>query len=172
MTRFLALTTALAALVACGSTTAATRLTSCTGKQLAGTFTPVRGSAAAGSITYALKLKNVSTSMCTLTGLPQGRLLSKTGKALPTHITPAFPGAMTAVLVRLAPGAWTNATARFSPDVPGVGEPTAGTKCEPVAYWLRVNGQGGGTTKAKISPPTSVCEHGAMRFSAYGVTKS
>lgn len=169
MTRLLALTTAFAALVACGSTTAATRLASCTGSQLAGTFTVVPGSGAAGSIGYVLRLKNVSASTCMLTGLPQGSLLSKSGKALPTHITPEFPGAMTAILVRLAPGAWTHAGARFSPDVPGVGEPTSGTKCEPVAYWLRVNGQGGGATKVKISPPTSVCEHGAMKFSAYGI---
>jgi hypothetical protein len=68
------------------------------------------------------------------------------------------------VLVRLAPGAKTKATARFSPDVPGVGETTVG-RCEPVSYWLRVNGQGGGTTKVKIAPPTSVCEHGGMSWS-------
>src|SRR5207248_6410835 len=104
---------------------------SCSGAQLKGSFTVVRGSAGAGSITYKLTLRNVSSRMCTVTGLPQGRLLGKTGKALPTHVKAAFPGALTAILVRLAPGATTFAAARFSPDVPGVGEPTAGTKCEP-----------------------------------------
>ena len=76
---------------------------------------------------------------------------------------------LTAILVRLAPGKTTYATARFSPDVPGTGEPTAGTKCEPTAWWFRVSGQGGGTSKVKLGPPTPVCEHGQLLFSAYSV---
>jgi hypothetical protein len=142
---------------------------SCTGAQLAGTFNVVRGSAGAGNITYKLVLKNVSTRMCTLTGLPQGRLIGKTGKALPTHVRTATPGMLTAILVRLAPGRTTFATARFSSDVPGTGEPTAGTKCEPTAWSFRVSGQGGGTTKVKLGPPTPVCEHGQLLFSPYSV---
>jgi hypothetical protein len=142
---------------------------SCTGAQLAGTFNVVRGSAGAGNITYKLVLKNVSTRMCTLTGLPQGRLIGKTGKALPTHVRTATPGMLTAILVRLAPGQTTFATARFSPDVPGTGEPTAGTRCEPTAWSFRVSGQGGGTTKVKLGPPTPVCEHGQLLFSPYSV---
>jgi hypothetical protein len=142
---------------------------SCSGAQLKGTFAVVHGSAGAGNITYKLVLKNVSGRSCTLTGLPQGRLLGKTGKALPTHVKAAFPGGLTAILVRLAPGGTTFATARFSPDVPGVGEPTAGGKCEPTAWWFRVTGQGGGTTKVKLAPPTPVCEHGRLLFSAYSV---
>jgi hypothetical protein len=51
--------------------------------------------------------------------------------------------------------------------VPGTGEPTAGTKCEPTAWWFRVTGQGGGTTKVKLGPPTPVCEHGQLLFSGY-----
>src|SRR6478609_11479411 len=142
---------------------------SCTGAQLKGTFNAIRGSAGAGNITYKLVLKNVSTRMCTLTGLPQGRLLGKTGKGLPTHVRAASPGMLTAILVRLAPGKTTFATARFSPDVPGTGEPTAGTKCEPTAWSFRVSGQGGGTTKVKLGPPTPVCEHGQLQFSPYSV---
>jgi hypothetical protein len=71
------------------------------------------------------------------------------------------------VLVTLNPGQSTRATARFSPDVPGPGEQTLG-RCEPIAYSFRVTGQGGGTTSAKVLPPTSVCEHGRLLFSAYG----
>jgi Protein of unknown function (DUF4232) len=163
------------ALVVLATATAATSAlahsdASCTGAQLAGTFDVVRGSAGAGNITYKLVLKNVSTRMCTLTGLPQGRLLGKTGKALPTHVRTATPGMLTAILVRLAPGRTTFATARFSPDVPGTGEPTAGTKCEPTAWSFRVSGQGGGTTKVKLGPPTPVCEHGQLLFSGYSQT--
>jgi hypothetical protein len=83
----------------------------------------------------------------------------------------AFPGALTAILVRLAPGASTRATARFSPDVPGVGEPAAGKQCERTAYWFRVAAPGGGTTKVKLSPVTPVCEHGQLQFTAYGTQK-
>lgn len=169
MTRLALLTLALLAVLASGAT-AASRDVSCKGSQLQGTFKVVRGSAGAGSISYALVLKNVSQSTCALTGLPQGRLLGKTGKPLPTHVRPAFPGALSAVLVRLAPGRSTRATARFSPDVPGVGEPTAGRLCEPTAYAFRVAAQGGGTTRVKLSPPTPVCEHGRLAFTAYGTT--
>jgi hypothetical protein len=149
--------------------TASTRAASCAGSQLSGSFSAVRGSAGAGNITYKLVLKNVSSRECVVTGLPQGRLLGKAGKPLPTHVKAAFPQGLAAILVHLAPGATTFATARFSPDVPGVGEPTAGTKCEPTSWWFRVTGQGGGTTKVKVAPPTPVCEHGRLLFSAYSV---
>jgi hypothetical protein len=170
MTRLLTLLAVVLAAVA--STAAVARSdASCSGAQLKGSFSVVRGSAGAGNITYKLVLKNASSRMCTLTGLPQGRLLGKTGKALPTHVKAAFPGALTAILVRLAPRATTFATARFSPDVPGIGEPAAGRKCEPTAWSFRVTGQGGGTTRVKLAPPTPVCEHGQLQFSAYS-TKS
>ncbi|HEY0416856.1 MAG TPA: DUF4232 domain-containing protein [Gaiellaceae bacterium] len=170
MTRLLALTAVAAAAVA-ATASAAPSFASCTGTQLAGTFSAVKGSAGAGNITYELTLRNVSKRLCVVTGLPQGRLLGKSGKALPTHVKAAFPGALAAVLVRLAPGAKTFATARFSPDVPGPGEPRAGTNCEPKAWFFRVTGQGGGTTKVKVVPATPVCEHGRLLFSAYGTKK-
>jgi Protein of unknown function (DUF4232) len=168
MRRFVALLVLVLAAVA--STDAAARSdAACSGAQLKGSFSVVRGSAGAGSISYKLVLKNVSSRMCTMTGLPQGRLLGKTGKALPTHVKAAFAPGLTAILVRLGPGATTFAAARFSPDVPGVGEPTAGRKCEPTAWSFRVAGQGGGTTKVKLAPPTPVCEHGRLLFSAYSI---
>src|SRR5690242_9427135 len=167
MTRLLTLAFVLLAAASATSTAVAHGDASCTGAQLTGSFNAVRGSAGAGNISYKLVLKNVSSHMCTLTGLPQGRLLGKSGKALPTHIRPAFAPGLTAILVRLAPGKTTFATARFSPDVPGPGEPVAGTRCEPTAWWLRVSAQGGGTAKVKFGPPSPVCEHGQMLFSAY-----
>lgn len=139
----------------------------CRGAQLAGSFGVVPGSAGAGNITYRLVLRNSSSVACRLSGLPSVRLRGETGKPLPTNVKAAFPGALTAVLVRLAPGQKAKATARFSPDVPGPGETTVG-RCEPVAYRLRVNAPGGGITTARITPPTSVCEHGRLLFSAYG----
>lgn len=163
MTRLLTLVLVLVIVAAAAAATSALAHgdASCSGAQLKGTFNVVRGSAGAGNITYKLVLKNASTHMCTLTGLPDGRLLGKTGKALPTHVRAASPGMLTAILVRLAPGKTTFATARFSPG------PTAGKKCEPTAWWFRVTGQGGGTTKVKVGPPTPVCEHGQLLFSGY-----
>jgi hypothetical protein len=159
VTRLLLVSAALAALTLGSTAGAAHDAARCRGAQLAGTFAAVPGSPGAGNITYALRLKNVSGSACTVTELPAGRLLGHRRTTLPTHVRAAFPGALTAVLVTLAPGRAARATARFSPDIPGSGEPVTG-RCEPVAYWLRVAGQGGGTTTVKIAPPTSVCEHG------------
>lgn len=170
MTRLIALLLLVVASIA-SAFGATPKAAPCTGSQLAGTFSVVRGSAGAGNISYRLTLKNVSSSTCTVTGLPQGRLLSKTGKPLPTHIRAAFPGALAAVLVRLAPGARAYAEARFSPDVPGVGEPVAGLRCEPTAYRLRVTAPGGGATNANVTPPTPVCEHGRLLFKAYGTSR-
>lgn len=139
----------------------------CKGSQLAGSFKAVPNSAGAGNIVYRLTLTNTSATKCSLTGLPVAHLLGKTGKTLPTHVRAAFPGALTAILVTLAHGKSTHANARFSPDVPGVGEGTTGP-CEATAYSLRVTAKGGGTTTVKITPPTPVCEKGQLQFSAYG----
>jgi hypothetical protein len=70
--------------------------------------------------------------------------------------------------VTLAPGQAAGATARFSPDVPGPGEPRlASGQCEPTAYRLRVSPPGGGTATAAVQQPTPVCEHGTMQLTAY-----
>jgi Protein of unknown function (DUF4232) len=141
----------------------------CKGSQLSGTFAAVANSAGAGNISYRLALKNISSTQCAVTGLPQGRLLGKTGNPLPTHVIAGAPGQLTAVLVRLAPGKKAYATARFSPDVPGPGEQTVG-QCEAKSWYFRVTAKGGGTTKVKVAPPTPVCEHGQLQFKAYSST--
>jgi hypothetical protein len=134
----------------------------CVARQLTGTFSAVPGSAGAGSISYALRLRNVSQTTCWVSGLPQIRLVGKTGKLLPTRVRPSHPGALTAVRVVVAPYGYTTATARFSPDVPGVGENGPGP-CEPTAYRARVvPPPGGGTLVAPLKPATPVCEKGSM----------
>jgi hypothetical protein len=159
----IALSVVLAATTAAG----ATGIVMCKGSQLSGTFAAVPGSAGAGNISYLLRLRNVSKTSCSVTGLPQGRLLGRRGGALSTNIRAAFPGALSATLVTLRPGQSARATARFSPDVPGTGEQTVGA-CELTAYRLRVVARGGGTSTVHILPPTPVCEHGRLLFSAYG----
>ena len=131
---------------------------------MTGRFAVVRGSAGAGNIVYALTLTNRSSGRCTVQGLPKVRLLGRQGVPLPTHVTRAFPGG--APVVRLPPGGRARATARFSPDVPGRGEPVLGRQCERTAHRLRVRLRGGGVI-APIVPPTPVCSHGAMQFSVY-----
>ena len=166
-TVLVAIVAALAVVAGASAAGTARGTASCTGAQLSGRFALIPGSPGAGNIGYRLTLRNVSTRTCTLTGLPHGRLLGKTGKPLPTTVVAAFPGALTAVLVTLAPRASAHADARFSPDVPGPGEQHPGA-CEPVAYRLRVTPNGGGATTVAVSPPTPVCEHGSLRFTAYG----
>jgi hypothetical protein len=157
----------IAAVGALGASAAPTATPPCKGANLTSSFTVVRNSAGAGNIVYTLRLWNKADTTCFVTGIPGVTLLGKYGKVLPTHASPVFPGALSAIMVTLAPGKSAKATARFSPDVPGPGEQTLG-RCEPIAYKLRVAPSGGGTLIAPIEPATSVCEHGTMKFMALG----
>src|SRR3954453_11922360 len=138
--------TLIACLVLCAAAATAAlgrgSIVMCKGSQLAGSFKAIPGSPGAGSISYALRLQNVSTSPCSVTGLPQGQLLGRTGRKNPTLVRAAFRGGVTAILVPLAPRQSARATARFSPDVPGVGE-GSGKQCEPTSYRFRVTAPGG-----------------------------
>ena len=70
------------------------------------------------------------------------------------------------MLVPLQPGGTASLTARFSPDVPGVGEQHPGA-CEATAYKLRVTPSAGGTATVAITPPTPVCEKGRLQLTAF-----
>jgi Domain of unknown function (DUF4232) len=139
----------------------------CAGAQLTGSFSVVPGSAGAGSISYRLRLRNRSPQTCFVSGLAGLRLVGKTGRPLPTKVTPAFRPGLTAVRVVLRPGRAAKADARFSPDIPGPGEPQTRGPCEPKAYRARVTPPpGGGTLVVPVLPPTSVCEQGEMSLKA------
>lgn len=138
----------------------------CAGDELRGTFAVVPGSPGAGQISYRLRLANTGSVACMLTGLPVVQLLDAQGGELPTQVTAAEPGQPTAVRVVLEPSGSAAADARFSPDVPGVGEGQTGP-CEPRASTLRVTAPGGGTVDAPVQPPTAVCSKGSLRFSVY-----
>jgi hypothetical protein len=158
---------ALAALVLAGSGSSAS-VPPCTGSQLAGNFVVIMGSAGAGSISYRLNVRFASGRTCFVSGLPRIQLLSRLRQPLPTKVVPAVRGVRTADVV-LRPGHGAHAEARFSPDVPGVGEPVAGRNCERTAYSMRVTLRPGGATfLAPVRPPTPICEHGTMAFSALG----
>jgi hypothetical protein len=154
---------AVAALVAAGGRS--TVVPACRGSDLGGVFVVVRGSAGAGGISYTLRLHNRSSAACFVSGIPGLRLLGRTGAPLSTHVRPSHPGALTAVRVVLRPGGFAAATARFSPDIPGPGEPQT-KQCEPTAYYLKVSPAGRGSVVLPVSPPTPVCEHGQLFMSA------
>ena len=163
---------ALAALAAAGAGSSTT-VPACTGPQLAGNFVVVPGSAGAGSISYQLNVRHLSGPTCFVSGLPRIQLLSRLRRPLPTKVTPAFRPGLLAVRVVIGPGYGARAQARFSPDVPGVGEPVAGRNCERTAYFMRVTlGPGGATFLAPVKPATPVCEHGSMRVSALGPARA
>ena len=139
----------------------------CTASQLGGSFTVIPGSPGAGSISYLLRLRNRSSKTCFVSGLAQLRLLSKTGRPLPTKVVPAFRPGLTAVRVVLRPGRSAKAEARFSPDIPGPGEPQTRGPCEPKAYRVRVTvPPRGGALVAPIVPPTTFCVRGTMSVRA------
>jgi Protein of unknown function (DUF4232) len=132
-----------------------------------GSFAAVADSAGAGSITYRLRLRNRSAHVCFVTGIPRVTLLDATGRKLPTAARAARTGIATGAMIQLRPGAAAFADARFSPDVPGVGEPVTGRQCEPRASRLRVWPGGAGSTTVPIRPATPVCEHGRLLFSLW-----
>jgi hypothetical protein len=136
---------------------------------LSGTFKAVRGSAGAGNIVYRLRVQDTGQATCFVSGLPGVTLLDAAGRKLPTNSSFAGrPGTLTAVMVPLTPGTGTaTLTARFSPDVPGPGEPTAGNQCERTAHELRVMPSGGGSVVVRILPPTPVCEHGSLQLTSF-----
>jgi hypothetical protein len=140
---------------------AGTQAAACTG--ISGSFSVVRGSAGAGNVVYALRLHNKGSQACLLRGLPQLRLLGTHGRPLPTSVS-ADPRYKPVPFV-LRPGRTATAQARFSPDVPGKGEP-ATRACEPVARTARVLA-GGTSVIVPVRPPTRVCSHGRLVFTPY-----
>ena len=157
--------TALSALALAGGGSSAPTAV-CGGSQLGGTFAVVPGSAGAGNIVYSLRMRFLSGRTCFVFGVPRLQLLDRLRRPLPTKVTPAFRPGLMAVRVPMSPGRGARASARFSPDIPGPGEPQTGTQCERRSYYVRVTPPPGrGTFVAPVRPPTPVCEHGRLSVS-------
>jgi Domain of unknown function (DUF4232) len=150
---------AAAVLAATAGHAAAASTADCLAGPLKATFAVVPNSEGAGNIVYRLRLTNTSAHACSFASPPHLTLLGAGGRVLPTHVIAGRPGALATIHVTVAPHASVSATARFSPDVPGVGENNMGP-CEAPAHWLRV----GTKVKATVSPPTPVCEHGQLQL--------
>jgi hypothetical protein len=171
MRLLLLLLAAVAAVLAHATVVQARDAPLCTGSRLEGTFELVPGSQGAGSVVYALRLENRSARRCSVVGVPSVQVMGRTGAFLRTVVRASRPSALTPRIVTLGPARAVVAEARFSPDVPGRGEPRlADGQCEPTAYRLRVAAPGGGTVVVPLRPPTPVCEHGSLQFSAYATT--
>jgi len=161
-----------AALAVAGSGSSTT-VPPCSTTRLAGNFVGIPGSAGAGNISYQLNVRYIAGPTCFVSGLPRIQLLSRLRQPLPTKVEPAFRAGLLAPRVLIRPGYGAKAQARFSPDVPGVGEPLAGRNCERTAYYMRVTlGRGGMSFLAPVKPATPVCEHGTMSFSALGPARA
>jgi uncharacterized protein DUF4232 len=140
-----------------------TAVNPCRGGNLTGTFGVVLGSPGAGSISYDLRVRNRSAASCYVSGIPRLQLLGKSGTPLPTKVIRVSAGRPVPARLVLRPGAYAAATARFSPDIPGPGEPQRG-RCEPLTYNVRVTPASNGSLVVPAKPPTSVCEHGTIQL--------
>ncbi|HEV3172754.1 MAG TPA: DUF4232 domain-containing protein [Actinocrinis sp.] len=137
----------------------------CHTTDLTASFTVVKGSAGAGNIVYNIDLKNTSSQPCTVYGYPGMLLLDAKHAPLPTNVQRSTIVAKT--YVTLIPNGDASASARFSPDIPGPGEPTSGA-CEPTAAFTEITPPDETTQLVTaVGPPTSVCEHGGMQVSAF-----
>jgi hypothetical protein len=132
----------------------------CHAVQLSATMTHIPGSEGAGSTGYLLNVRNNGYAACRLGNHPALVLLGARGAKLPTHVSRLGKP----VTVTIAPRHTASARLRFSPDIPGPGEPGKGA-CEPPAHGVRVSvtAPGTGTTVGPVKPPTSVCEHGGIQ---------
>ena len=138
----------------------------CTSTDLStGSWKEIVGSAGAGQVSADLALQNTSKQACTVKGFPSVTLYAASGKTLPAKVTDVDSGGATQLTV--APGGWIRSELRYSPDIPGPGEPQSGP-CEPAAATARVQLPGdSGSIPVPITPPTSVCSGGSLQAKAF-----
>jgi hypothetical protein len=150
------------------ATTATTPSTvaECSASNLRGSFDHIPFSEGAGNTSYRLTVTNIGSSPCYVSGVPDVQLLAANGSPLPTHVSAAQAGTALAVPVTLQHGDSATADARFSPDVPGVGDQAPG-QCQPTAATLQVTVRAATGFDAPIKPPTPVCEQGSLNFSFF-----
>jgi hypothetical protein len=111
-------------------------------------------------------MRRVSGRTCFVYGVPRLQLLDRLRRPLPTKVMRVVRPGLTAARVSLRSGHGAKASARFSPDIPGPGEPLIGAQCERRSYFVRVTPPpGGGTFVVPVRPPTPVCEHGTLQVS-------
>lgn len=120
-------------------------------------MTVIHGSSVAGHIEYLLTIHNGGPSVCIVHEHPPLQLLDASGDHLPTHVEDQGQGGT----VFIRHGRTVSAKLRFSPVIPGPGEPYFGP-CERPAHHVRVELNGAITVTAPIEPPTTVCGPGRI----------
>lgn len=153
---------ALVVVAAIAATSASGSVQQCSAQHLSAKMTLIKGSFGAGNVSYKLSVKNNGPGSCIMSTYPGLKLVSATGKALPTRVKPTQK-AKTNVIPA---GQTATAKLRFSPDIPGPGEPTHGA-CEPKAAKIVVS-LNPTTVRGPINPPTSVCQKGLMTMTPLG----
>jgi hypothetical protein len=124
-----------------------------------GSWKVVAGSNGAGHVAADLALQNTSKHSCTVSGYPAISLLASDEHALPTKVTHYQAAAAT---LTVAPGGWIHSELRYSPNIPGEGEPATGN-CEPETVHARAQLPGDPAwAKVTLADPTTVCEQGTL----------
>ncbi|NUR61246.1 MAG: DUF4232 domain-containing protein [Catenulispora sp.] len=134
-----------------------------------GTWKTVEGSNGAGHVSADIALQNTSTHSCTVSGYPGVSLLASDRHPLPTTVVkfPATPAVLT-----VAPGTWIHSEIRYSPDIPGPGEPTTGN-CEPETVHALAQLPGDSAwVPVTLTSPTPVCEKGALQAKPFASGES
>jgi hypothetical protein len=149
--------TATVAAVALAATASGRPSSRCEAAFLHAKMSVIHGSAAAGHIEYLLTIHNRGPSICLVHEHPGLELLGAGGQHLPTHVKDQGQGGLAVIHL----GQTVSAKLRFSPDIPGPGEPGHGP-CEQPAHHVKVTLNQSITLVAAVEPPTSVCQHGAI----------
>jgi len=125
----------------------------------AGTWKLIEGSNGAGHVAADIALQNTSKHSCTVSGYPAVSLLASDEHPLPTNVL-HFPATVTTLTV--APGGWIHSELRYSPNIPGDGEPATGN-CEPETVHALAQLPGDSAwAKVTLANPTTVCEKGTL----------
>jgi hypothetical protein len=132
-----------------------------TAEMPSGTWKVVPDSQGAGHVAADLAFQNTSSHPCTIAGFPGVSLLASNDHPLPTNVQKDTSLAVTTI--KVAPGAWVHAEMRYSPNVPGPGEPQSG-QCEPTAvHALALLPGDSAWTHITLGNPTTVCEKGELQ---------
>jgi Domain of unknown function (DUF4232) len=146
---------AVPALTASGVAATERGLATCTGSHLSGRLAGSSG--AAGTISFSVRLRNISNRRCTMTGYPRLRILDGASR-LPTRVTRG--GGVTALqrpvrTVRLAPGGVATVMLAYE-DVPVGNETTCPTGD---ALLLRPPGS---ASAVRVAVETTACGRGHL----------
>lgn len=134
----------------------------CTTSEMpSGIWKVIPDSQGAGHVAADLAFQNTSGHTCTIAGFPGVSLLASNDHPLPTNVLKNTSLAVTTI--KVAPGAWVHAEMRYSPNVPGPGEPQSG-QCEPTAvHALGLLPGDSAWTHVTLDNPTTVCEKGELQ---------